>query len=247
MGNIAAGKVALVTGASRGIGREIAEKLAQNGAKVVVNFASNPNKAEEVVNGIKQSGGDAIAVQADISKVTEVEMLFQKTLEAYGQVDILVNNAGIMITKPIAQVTEEDFDSQFAINVKGTFFACQQAAKHMSHNGRIINFSTSVNGAMFPAYSVYAGTKGAVEQFTRQLAKELGPKGITINAIAPGPINTELFSVGKSEEQIKNIVNLNSFGRLGEPEDISGVVLFLTSKESQWMTGQTIRVNGGFV
>lgn len=247
MGNIAAGKVALVTGASRGIGREIAEKLAQNGAKVVVNFASNPNKAEEVVNGIKQSGGDAIAIQADISKVAEVEMLFQKTLEAYGQIDILVNNAGIMITKPIAQVTEEDFDSQFAINVKGTFFACQQAAKHMSHNGRIINFSTSVNGAMFPAYSVYAGTKGAVEQFTRQLAKELGPKGITINAIAPGPINTELFSVGKSEEQIKNIVNLNSFGRLGEPEDISGVVLFLSSKESQWMTGQTIRVNGGFV
>lgn len=247
MGNIAAGKVALVTGASRGIGREIAEKLAQNGAKVVVNFASSPNKAEEVVNGIKQSGGDAIAIQADISKVAEVEMLFQKTLEAYGQIDILVNNAGIMITKPIAQVTEEDFDSQFAINVKGTFFACQQAAKHMSHNGRIINFSTSVNGAMFPAYSVYAGTKGAVEQFTRQLAKELGPKGITINAIAPGPINTELFSVGKSEEQIKNIVNLNSFGRLGEPEDISGVVLFLSSKESQWMTGQTIRVNGGFV
>jgi 3-oxoacyl-[acyl-carrier protein] reductase len=247
MGNIAAGKVALVTGASRGIGREIAEKLAQNGAKVVVNFANNPNKAEEVVNGIKQSGGDAIAIQADISKVAEVEMLFQKTLEAYGQIDILVNNAGIMITKPIAQVTEEDFDSQFAINVKGTFFACQQAAKHMSHNGRIINFSTSVNGAMFPAYSVYAGTKGAVEQFTRQLAKELGPKGITINAIAPGPINTELFSVGKSEEQIKNIVNLNSFGRLGEPEDIAGVVLFLSSKESQWMTGQTIRVNGGFV
>ncbi|WP_139990802.1 SDR family oxidoreductase [Paenibacillus paridis] len=247
MGNIATGKVALVTGASRGIGREIAEKLAQNGAKVVVNFASNPNKAEEVVNGIKQSGGDAIAIQADISKVAEVEMLFQKTLEAYGQIDILVNNAGIMITKPIAQVTEEDFDSQFAINVKGTFFACQQAAKHMSRNGRIINFSTSVNGAMFPAYSVYAGTKGAVEQFTRQLAKELGPKGITINAIAPGPINTELFSVGKSEEQIKNIVNLNSFGRLGEPEDIAGVVLFLSSKESQWMTGQTIRVNGGFV
>jgi 3-oxoacyl-[acyl-carrier protein] reductase len=242
-----AGKVALVTGASRGIGREIAEELARNGAKVVVNFASSPGKAEEVVNGIKQQGGEAVAIQADISKVAEVEMMFQKTLEAFGQVDILVNNAGIMIMKPIANMTEEDFDKQFAINVKGTYFACQQAALHMNGNGRIINFSTSVNGAMFPAYSAYAATKGAVEQITRQLAKELGHKGITINAVAPGPINTELFKVGKSEEQIAGIVNMNSFGRLGEPEDISSVVLFLAGKESQWMTGQTIRVNGGFV
>jgi 3-oxoacyl-[acyl-carrier protein] reductase len=242
-----AGKVALVTGASRGIGREIAEELARNGAKVVVNFASNPSKAEEVVNGIKQQGGEALAIQADISKVAEVEMMFQKTLDAFGQVDILVNNAGIMITKPIANMTEEDFDKQFAINVKGTYFACQQAALHMNANGRIINFSTSVVGSMFPTYSVYAATKGAVEQITRQLAKELGHKGITINAVAPGPINTELFKVGKSEEQIAGIVNLNAFGRLGEPEDISSVVLFLAGKESQWMTGQTIRVNGGFV
>ncbi|OBZ11044.1 SDR family oxidoreductase [Bacillus sp. FJAT-26390] len=242
-----AGKVALVTGASRGIGREIAEELARNGAKVVVNFASNPAKAEEVVNGIKQQGGEAVAVQADISKVAEVEMMFQKTLDAFGQIDILVNNAGIMINKPIANMTEEDFDKQFAINVKGTYFACQQAAMHMNANGRIVNFSTSVNGSMFPTYSVYAATKGAVEQITRQLAKELGHKGITINAVAPGPINTELFKVGKSEEQIAGIVNLNAFGRLGEPEDISSVVLFLAGKESQWMTGQTIRVNGGFV
>ncbi|HTG69502.1 MAG TPA: SDR family oxidoreductase [Candidatus Udaeobacter sp.] len=242
-----AGKVALVTGASRGIGREIAEELARNGAKVVVNYASNPDKAEEVVDGIKQRGGEAVAIQADISSVAEIEMLFRKTLEAYGQVDILINNAGIMITKPIASITEEDFDKQFAINVKGTYFACQQAARHMNDNGRIINFSTSVNGSMFPAYSVYAGTKGAVEQFTRQLSKELGPKGITINAVAPGPVNTELFTVGKTEEQISAIANMNSFGRLGEPEDISKVVLFLSSQESQWITGQTIRVNGGFI
>ncbi|MGO4344730.1 SDR family oxidoreductase [Paenibacillus sp. MCAF9] len=242
-----AGKVALVTGASRGIGREIAEQLAGNGAKVVVIFTSSPGKAEEVVNGIKRLGGEAIAIQADISIVAEVEAMFSKTLEAFGQIDILVNNAGIMITKPIANMTEEDFDKQFAINVKGTFFACQQAALHMNANGRIINFSTSVVGAMFPTYSVYAATKGAVEQITRQLAKELGPKGITINAIAPGPVNTELFKVGKSEEQISGIANMNAFGRLGEPEDISSVVLFLSSDESQWMTGQTIRVNGGFV
>ncbi|MDH6370276.1 3-oxoacyl-[acyl-carrier protein] reductase [Paenibacillus sp. PastF-3] len=241
------GKVALVTGASRGMGREIAVNLALHGAKVVVNYASSSSKAEEVVNEIKQKGGEAIAIRADISQVTELEQLFQATLEAYGQIDILVNNAGIMITKPIASMTEEDFDKQFAINVKGTFFACQQAAKHMGENGRIINFSTSVTGQMFPTYSVYAGTKGAVEQFTRQLAKEFGRKGITINAVSPGPVNTELFTVGKSAEEIANVGSMNSFGRLGEPEDISSVVLFLASKESQWVTGQTIRVNGGFI
>ncbi|WP_419876092.1 SDR family oxidoreductase [Candidatus Pristimantibacillus sp. PTI5] len=247
MENKLAGKVALVTGASRGIGQKIAEELARQGAKVVVNYASSPGKAEEVAAGIKAQGGEAVAIQADIGKVAEVEQLFRKTLEAYGQVDILVNNAGVMITKPLLQTTEEDFDKQFDINVKGTFFAIQQAAIHMKENGRIINFSTSVTGQMFPAYSSYAGTKGAVEQFTRQLAKEIGPKGITINAVAPGPVNTELFTVGKSEEQITAVGNMNSFGRLGEPEDISRVVLFLASAESQWITGQTIRVNGGFI
>lgn len=241
------GKVAIVTGASRGIGREIAERLAENGAKVVVNYASSPAKAEEVVGRIKQGGGEARAIQADISQVAEIERLFRETIEAYGGIDILVNNAGIMTTKPIAAMTEEDFDQQFAINVKGTYFAIQQAFRHMNSGGRIINFSTSVAGQMFPTYSVYAGTKGAVEQFTRQLAKEFGPKGITINAVAPGPINTELFTVGKSEEQIAGIVNMNAFGRLGEPDDIAGIVLFLASEESKWITGQTLRVNGGFV
>ncbi|GIO99011.1 3-ketoacyl-ACP reductase [Paenibacillus lautus] len=241
------GKVAIVTGASRGIGREMAERLAENGAKVVVNYASSPAKAEEVVNAIKQGGGEARAIQADISQVAAIERLFSETIEAYGGIDILVNNAGIMTTKPIAAMTEEDFDQHFAINVKGTYFAIQQAFHHMNSGGRIINFSTSVAGQMFPAYSVYAGTKGAVEQFTRQLAKEFGPKGITINAVAPGPINTELFTVGKSEEQIAGIVSMNSFGRLGEPDDIAGVVLFLASEESKWITGQTLRVNGGFV
>ncbi|MCM3260861.1 SDR family oxidoreductase [Paenibacillus lautus] len=241
------GKVAIVTGASRGIGREIAERLAENGAKVVVNYASSPAKAEEVVGLIKQGGGEARAIQADISQVAEIERLFRETIEAYGGIDILVNNAGIMTTKPIAAMTEEDFDQQFAINVKGTYFAIQQAFRHMNSGGRIINFSTSVAGQMFPTYSVYAGTKGAVEQFTRQLAKEFGPKGITINAVAPGPVNTELFTVGKSEEQIAGIVSMNSFGRLGEPDDIAGVVLFLASEESKWITGQTLRVNGGFV
>jgi 3-oxoacyl-[acyl-carrier protein] reductase len=167
------------------------------------------------------------------------------TMDTYGKLDILVNNAGILVTKPILNVTEEDFDRMFAVNVKGTFFACQLAAKHMQENGRIINFSTSVIGGMFPAYSAYAGTKGAVEQFTRQLAKEFGPRGITINAVAPGPVNTELFTQGKSEELIQSIVNMNAFGRLGETDDITSMVLFLASEEARWITGQTIRLNGG--
>lgn len=247
MEQIVAGKVALVTGASRGIGRQIAQQLAAHGAKVIVNYTSSPEKAAEVVDTIKQAGGEATAVQADISQLAELEQLFQTTISTYGKLDILVNNAGVMKMQAIADVTEADFDQQFAINVKGTFFACQQAAIHMERNGRIINFSTSVVGQMFPAYSVYAGTKGAVEQFTRQLAKEFGKKGITINAVAPGPVNTELFTVGKSEQQIEGLRNMNAFGRLGEPEDIADVVLFLASESSKWVTGQTLRANGGFI
>ena len=239
--------MALVTGASRGIGKTIAEQLALHGAKVIINYASNSEKANQVVAGIKKLGGEALAVQADISRVAEVERLFHKTMEEYGQIDILVNNAGIMTTRTITNVTEEDFDKIFAINVKGTYFSCQQAAKYMSNNGRIINFSTSVTGMMFPAYSIYAGTKGAVEQFTRQLAKEFGPKGITINAVAPDPVNTELFTVGKTQEQIETLRKMNAFGRLGEATDIANVVLFLASEDSQWITGQTIRINGGLI
>lgn len=152
-----------------------------------------------------------------------------------------------MLNKPLADVTEADFEKQFAVNVKGTFFACQQAMKYMENNGRIVNFSTSVVGQMFPTYSVYTGTKGAVEQFTRQLAKEFGSKQITINAVAPGPVNTELFKEGKTEEQIAGMKKLNAFGRIGEPEDIADAVELLVSDKSQWITGQTLRVNGGFI
>lgn len=240
------GKVAIVTGASRGIGRSLAEDLAQNGAKVVVNYASSSRSAVEVVEGIRAQGGEATAIHADVSQVSDIELLFQKTIDTYGRVDILVNNAGLMVTKPISDITEADFDKLFAVNVKGTYFACQQAMRYMENNGRIINFSTSILGVMFPTYSLYAGTKGAVEQFTRQLAKEFGPKGITINAVAPGPVNTELFTTGKTEEQIEGIRRMNSFGRLGETDDISSVVLFLASESSKWITGQTIRANGGF-
>jgi len=241
------GKVAIVTGASRGIGRVVAEQLADLGAKVVINYSSNLSKATEVVNGIIAKGSQAIAIHADISKLSDVKELFKKTIEEFGKVDILINNAGLMIIKPLSDVTEDDFDKQFAVNVKGTFFACQQAMKYMENNGRIVNFSTSVAGQMFPAYSVYAGTKGAIEQFTRQLAKEFGPKKITINAVAPGPVNTELFNIGKTEQQIEGMKKMNAFGRIGEPDDIANVIEFLVSDKAQWVTGQTLRVNGGFI
>ena len=241
------GKVAIITGSSRGIGRVVAEQLADLGAKVVINYSNSPQKAEEVVENIIKKGGKAVALHADLSKLSDVKELFTKTINEFGKVDILINNAGLMITKPLTDVTEDDFDKQFAVNVKGTFFACQQALKHMENNGRIVNFSTSVTGQMFLAYSVYAGTKGAVEQFTRQLAKEFGSKQITINAVAPGPVNTELFKIGKTEQQIDAMKKMNAFGRIGEPEDIANVIEFLVSDKSQWITGQTLRVNGGFI
>jgi 3-oxoacyl-[acyl-carrier protein] reductase len=241
------GKVAVVTGSSRGIGRAIAEQLAELGADVVINYTSSPDKAEQVADIARQKGVRAITVQADLARKEDVERLFSETINQLGKVDILINNAGIMKTTPLADVTEAEFDQQFAINVKGTFFACQQALKHMEDQGRIVNFSTSVTGQMFPGYSVYAGTKGAVEQITRQLAKEFGSRQITINAVAPGPVNTELFSVGKTEQQLEGMRKMNAFGRLGEPEDIANVISFLVSEESQWVTGQTLRANGGFI
>ncbi|CAM4189966.1 SDR family oxidoreductase [Paenibacillus macerans] len=240
------GKVAIVTGASRGIGRQIALQLAQSGAKVVVNYSSNPEKADEVVKTIEQSGGEAAAIRANVGNVSEVEALFAAALEKYGRVDILVNNAGIMEYKAIGDVTEEMFDRHFAVNVKGTYFACQQAMKHLEKGGTIINLSTSVSGAMLPTYSVYAATKGAVEQLTRQLAKEFGPKDIIINCIAPGQVSTELFLNGKSDELIDSFRRINAFGRLGEPEDIANAIELLVSDKARWITGQTIRVNGGF-
>lgn len=240
------GKVALVTGASRGIGRQVALQLAKAGAKVVVNYSSSRDKADEVVKTIEQFGGQAAAIRADVSKVAEVEALFSETLERFGRVDILINNAGVMANVTISDVTEEIFDQHFALNVKGTYFACQQAMKHMAPGGTIINFSTSIAGAMLQTYSLYAATKGAVEQLTRQLAKEFGPRDITINCIAPGQVATELFLNGKSPELVESYRRMNAFGRLGEPEDIANAVELFVSDQARWITGQTIRVNGGF-
>ena len=240
-----AGKVAIVTGASRGIGRAIALRLSQEGASVVVNYARGAQQAKEVVSAIEAAGGKALAVQADVSKTAEIRDLFDRTQETYSQIDILVNNAGVILYKPLAEVTEAEFDNLFAINVKGTFFACQEAAKRMAEGGRIVNFSSSTTAMMLPTYGAYVATKGAVEQLTRSLAKELGDRQITVNVISPGPTDTALFTVGKTAEQIQRFTQMTALGRLGKVEDIADVTAFLCSEQARWITGQNIRVNGG--
>lgn len=245
MSNILKGKVALITGASRGIGRAIAERLSRDGAAVVVNYARNADAAGDVVAEIEAAGGQAFAVQADVGRVSEVVRLFDETIAHFGKLDILVNNAGIMFNKPISAVTEEEFDRVFAVNVKGTFFACQQAATRLAEGGRILNFSSTTTVMMLPTYGAYVASKGAVEQLSRSLAKELGPRGITVNVVSPGPTDTELFNAGKTEEQRQRLAQASAFGRVGQPPEIAEVVAFLASDAANWVTGQNIRVNGG--
>ena len=238
-------KVAIITGASRGIGAEIAKAIAQAGASVVINYTNNRSATDLVVSEIKSLGGNAISVRADVGDSVEVKALFDAAITHFGKIDILINNAGTAIFKAIQDTSDEELDRIFAINVKGTFYCLREAATRLSNGGRIINISSSVTRLILPTYGAYAATKGAVEQLTRVFAKEVGPRGITVNSISPGPTNTELFLEGKSEETIQRLAAMSALGRIGETEDIARVVLFLASEEAAWVTGQNIGVNGG--
>jgi 3-oxoacyl-[acyl-carrier protein] reductase len=239
-------KVAIVTGSSRGIGAHLARELAKAGASVIVNYAGNKSAADQVAAEIKSGGGEAIVLRADISKVSEVKAMFDAAIAKFGKIDILINNAGVIVYKKIQDTTDEDFDRIFAVNVKGTFNTLREAAARMEDGGRIVNFSSSVTRLMLPTYGAYSATKGAVEQLTRVLAKEVGSRRITVNSISPGPTHTELFNEGKSEDDIKRLSSMAALGRIGEPDDIARVVLFLVSEEAAWVTGQNLGVNGGF-
>jgi 3-oxoacyl-[acyl-carrier protein] reductase len=238
-------KVILVTGASRGIGANIAQKLAAAGAKVIINYAGGKEAAEQTADAIKKTGGDVIVLQADVSKADEVKALFDAAIAHYGRIDVLVNNAGIMITKLIKDTTDEDFTRQFDINVRGTFNTMREAATRLADKGSIINFSTSVNRIMLPTYGTYVATKAAVEQLTRVFSKEVGARGINVNSVSPGPTNTELFTKGKPQEVIDRLAALSPFNRIGEPDDIAQIVLFLASDEAKWINAQNIGSNGG--
>lgn len=239
--------VAIITGASRGIGASVAQRLARDGFAVVVNYAGDAQSAEDVVRNIKDDGGTALAVQADVSDSAAVRKLFDETEAAFGGIDVLVNNAGIMKTTPMIETDDASFDRQIATNLKGTFNGMREAAKRVRRGGRIINFSSSVVGLYQPQYAVYAASKAGVEAMTHVLSKELRGREITVNAVAPGPVGTDLFLKGKPQKVIDEIASLAPLGRLGMPEDIARVVSFLASADGAWVNGQVLRANGGLI
>ncbi len=246
MGGKLKGKVAVITGGSRGIGRAITMKLSELGADVVFNYVRDQKSAESLVTEIEAAGGEAYGIQADMSRVDQISSFFEEVLKLVGRLDILVNNAGIATYRKIEAFSEEEYDRIFDINVKGVFFCCQQAAQKMADNGCIINIGSTVTRVMLPHYGAYAATKGAVEQITKVLATELGKRGIRVNTLSPGPVDTELFRRGKSEEVIEKMASLAALGRLGEVDDVASMVALLVDDGAGWVSGQNILVNGGF-
>jgi 3-oxoacyl-[acyl-carrier protein] reductase len=245
--NDESGRVAIITGASRGIGAAVAERLAADGFAVVINYSGSKTATEALASRIEGKGGRAIPVQADVSDTQAVKRLFDTAESSFGGVDVLVNNAGIMMLKAIGESDDALFDRQIAINLKGTFNGLREAARRLRKGGRIVNFSTSVVGLKLENYGVYAATKAAVETLTAILAKELRGRSITVNAIAPGPTATDLFLNGKPPELVERMAKMSPLERLGTPEDIAAAVAFLVGPDGSWINGQTLRANGGVV
>ena len=235
------GKSALVTGSSRGIGRAIAERLAADGAAVVINYARNKQPAQAVVNSIRAGGGKAIAIQADLAKPAEVRRLFSEAADAMGRLDIVVANAGVYIMKPLIENTEADYDYVFDTNTKGVFFTLQEAAHRVGDGGRIVVISTGGTKMHFANGSLYLGSKGAIEQFARSLSVELGPRNITVNVLSPGFTDTDMLP----EQYREYGASLSPFKRVGAPEDVADVAAFLASDQARWITGQNIQAGGG--
>ena len=237
--------VAIVTGASRGIGAAIAQRLAEDGYRIVVNYASNEAEAHRLVAILHATGHGAIAVQADVSQPDQVRALFDAAERELGPVEVLVNNAGVLQTMPLADTSDELFARTFAINVQGTFNTLREAARRLKDGGRIVNFSTTVLAMKLPGYAIYSASKAAVETMSGVFAKELRGRRIRVNTVAPGPVATELFFSGKTQEQIEQFARMPPLERLGEPGDIARIVSFLVSEESGWVNGQVLRANGG--
>lgn len=244
-----AGKVALITGAPRNLGRSTAEALAEDGAAVAVHYnsAGAKSEAERTAAAIKELGSEAVTYQADLSKVSNIEQLLEAVVQRFGRVDILVNTVGKVLKKPLVEVTEAEYDDLFAINAKAAFFLMRETAKRIVDDGRIINIATSLVGATTGLYSVYAGSKAPLEHFGRALAKELGPRGITVNTVAPGPLNTSFFYPAESDATTEYFKTMSVGGRLGEVEDVVPLIRFLASPAANWITAQTLFVNGGFL
>ena len=239
------GKVAIVTGASNGIGRSIAERLARDGATVIVNYGKSADKAKQVVAGIEATHGNAVAAQADMSKAADARRLVKDTIKQFGRLDILVNNAGMFMYKSLLETTEEEFDNMFALNTKGPYFALQEAGKVIQEGGRIVNISTDGTHLGFAGATAYLGSKGALEQFTKGLAHELASRGITVNTVSPGYTVTDMLPADPSFRQIGE--QASPLKRLGSPKDIADVVAFVVSEEARWLTGQNVHAGGGVV
>lgn len=239
-------RTAIITGASRGIGAGVAARLAKDGFAVVINYVSNAPEAEQVVAGIKAQGGEAIAIKADVSDAGQVEKLFAQTLEKWGTINVVVQNSGIMPLSPIGKGDAETFDNVIRVNLRGTFLVLAQAAQRISNGGRIIAFSSSVLTKSFPSYGPYIASKAGVEGLVHVLANELRGRNITVNAVAPGPIATDLFLKDKTTQQIAEFTKMNPLERMGQPSDIASVVSFLVGPDGGWINSQVLLVNGGF-